>query len=354
MPDAALTDSGTPAAMRQWLLNHVVADPGPLAGGGIGPLTSAGAVIGSFDPDGRARYAYPEIAGYYLSWLAWLSASGSAPTQLNQAIAVTTWLQRWIVSGHATRPCAAEVVDWRNRGLFAFDLAMLLRGLAAAKAQKLLADDSDVLSAQVCALLCRMLDNRGELSPVLLLEGTLPQRWSTQSGAYQAKAGAALLLAARTITLPSVLVVAAHQLLRRCASESAQVFHRESPHAALYALEGLSVGRSLGILDCDVETHVINQLQHWREPLSSWLDPDRSAELEVRHDVLAQWLRLAKLHLPEDQLIDRSDRFLRAAIALNGALPFAREPHDRGACTWAAMFCDQALSECSVAAEHIV
>ncbi|MBN8482336.1 MAG: hypothetical protein J0L88_12175, partial [Xanthomonadales bacterium] len=30
----------------------------------------AGAVIGALDDAGRARYAYPEITGYYLHWLA--------------------------------------------------------------------------------------------------------------------------------------------------------------------------------------------------------------------------------------------------------------------------------------------
>jgi len=345
MPDAAGTDCQSPAALRHWLLSRVVTEH----------QSQRGAVIGSFDPDGRARYAYPEIAGYYLSWLASLEESDAAPKMLRtRASAITQWLSHWLANGHPTRCAMRPEPDWRNDGLFAFDLAMLLRGLTAAKSAALLPPEAEVLSAEVCALLCRLLDNRGELSPVLQLRSNLPQRWSTQVGAYQAKVGAALLLAGRNLTLPSVLVVSAHQLLRRCAEEANEPIHLESPHAALYSLEGLSIGLALGVIGSQTHNDLKRRLSDLREPLLEGISAGPKAGAFVRHDVVAQWLRLARLHRPEDPLIEDMERFLCCAIAPGGAMPFAQAPHDQGACTWAAIFCDQALSAPELTAERLI
>src|SRR3954470_23701755 len=96
-------------AIAQWL----VGGPAQLASG-----PHAGAVAGVVDADHRARYAYPEITGYYLQWLAW-RASYTAPSATLSARAGSAqrWLVRWLDSA-APPPTRvhldAATEDWRN------------------------------------------------------------------------------------------------------------------------------------------------------------------------------------------------------------------------------------------------
>ena len=329
------------AHLQDWLLSRAV--------------DGDGAIVGSVQTDGRPRYTYPEIGGYYLSWLAWLVSLNRAPADAPQrGAAIARWLQHWQAGDQRTRPGQSATDDWRNRGLFAFDLAMLLRGLAAAKSQEIIsAAVADHLAATLVAQLSRLLDNQGLLRPVLILRGSLPRRWSTDSGPYQAKVGAALLLAAAQFRLPSVMVMAANRLLQTAAASPGQL-HSDSAHAAMYALEGLTIGIALGVLPVALAPAVATHLDDWRGSMATAISDHRAENLENRHDVLAQWLRLAKIHRPDDGLIGPAEAALHAAIAADGSLAFAAAPFDQGPCTWAALFADQALWPQPTSAEYLL
>lgn len=97
----------------------------------------AGAVAGWLDEHGQARFVYPEITGYYLTWLRFLADFGNAePAVATNASRAVEWLYaisrqgipltRYFV-GHS------NVLDWRNDAAFSFDIAMVLRGLALVK-----------------------------------------------------------------------------------------------------------------------------------------------------------------------------------------------------------------------------
>ena len=95
---------------------------------GTSVVTGAGAVAGVVDDD-RPRYWYPEIAGYYLSYLATLDCADQ------RAARIVGWLRRWWSAPGSARetriaaPGRTAGEDWRNRWLFSFDLAMIVRGL---------------------------------------------------------------------------------------------------------------------------------------------------------------------------------------------------------------------------------
>ena len=333
-PERLSEHSSPVARVQRWLLRQIPA--------------ADGAVIGSFEPDGRPRYAYPEIAGYALSWLAWLQSCADPAWSLHKrAAAVGVWLQHWLDSDLRTRPSPGAAADWRNQGLFAFDLAMILRGVAAARSASLMGcAEAKALTAGLAAQLVRLLDNHGELMPVLVTGDRLPDRWSTRSGPYQAKVGAALLLAQRQLTIPAVLTRAADQLLRDAATQIAGPIHTDSAHAALYALEGIAQGVAIKALP---EATLVLLPQR----LDDLAQAPGMASHE-RHDVLAQWVRLARLYCPDHPRLPELIVRLEQAVTDTGALPFAQLQGDPGPCTWAALFCHQALNPQTMAMEHCI
>ena len=74
-------------SIASWLLDHVQIRSGSNRGG----------VAGSVNADGEPIYVYPEIAGYFLQWLAWLRTQGEpAPALAAQAASCQEWLRAWI------------------------------------------------------------------------------------------------------------------------------------------------------------------------------------------------------------------------------------------------------------------
>src|SRR5687767_3496439 len=114
------------ARLQHWLsFGPAIATDGP----------HAGAVAGRIAADGRPEYAYPEIAGYFLTWLAFLARTGSLREPARRlAPAIGAWHAQWLDTDADTRVRlrSGDEDDWRNRAVFLFDLAMLLRGVAQA------------------------------------------------------------------------------------------------------------------------------------------------------------------------------------------------------------------------------
>src|SRR5215470_16864565 len=104
------------ASVRQsiasWLLHYAQLRSGANQGG----------IAGTIDADGSAIYVYPEIAGYFLQWLAWLRLQGHAAARLTwRAAACQRWLASWIerTDPPQTRVhLPPDVRDWRNSGTF--------------------------------------------------------------------------------------------------------------------------------------------------------------------------------------------------------------------------------------------
>jgi len=312
-------------ALAGWLQQHAVAPAGP------GRL----AVVACREADGRALLGYPEIAGYYLGFLA---AGGLPPsTAAPIASAVAAWLRQWLARDGCTRPALtgtlarrAAAADWRNRLQFLFDDAILLGGLARVRQRGLLHPAATAaVEHALHARLLRLLDDDGQLRAAISHDGSAPPpRWSTRRGAFLLKAVAALQRAATP--LPPALCAAVDRLLA-AHHPPPPAPHPECTHASLYAHEGALLLAKAG--------------QAGARPSGATclaLLPELAAP---RHDQAAQWLRLALLAgfaataAPVQTVVERLCR----AQCSDGGLPFADPPGDARSNTWCALFAWQAL-----------
>jgi hypothetical protein len=320
----------------------------------------AGAVAGVVDADGQASYAYPEITGYFLQWLAWrASHRGSSPELVSRAAAAQQWLAHWL-EHHApplTRVDLRGVSDdWRNRAVFCFDLAMVLRGVASAARLGLIVPDPAVV-AGVMRQLRRLVGSDGLLNACVPHEPTttLPQRWSTSRGGFLAKAAAGVLVASSS--LPDV-----DETVRRSADATYAASLRwavESPHddvhPLLYTFEGIlalpqhaqfetilpQLASQFDSLLADAKA--LGRIPESRQRMTASTGPERL-------DILAQMIRVGHLlqaHRPQrppDRLgLARFQQILVQNVRRNGAVPFAVESRPTQYNTWAAMFAEQAL-----------
>ena len=300
------------------------------------PCGHGESVVARREHDGRAWVAYPEIAGYYLVFLARHGAD-HGPARI-RAAAIARWLGAWSASDGTTRPRlhGGELTpDWRNRLHFLFDDAMLLRGLAAAGAAGVLErEDAERLGDALWQRVLALRDDHGCLRAVRG-HGEVPPRWSTERGPFLFKALAALRRSARVLPAPSAIQPASDELGRVLHPMLDRPLHPDCTHAALYALEGAVLFAADG-LDLGPRHDLTACLELWPRA-----EPNQAA----RHDVVAQWLRLALLAglTPDHPAATTAVRALCAAIDDDGGMPFAPAPGDIRANTWCALFAWQAL-----------
>lgn len=304
------------ARLARWLAEQAVA---PTTKGGL-------AVLARREHDGGALLGYPEIAGYYLVFLA---AGGLPRTQATeQATRIHRWLEDWMAAGGLTRPALPgaratqeAAADWRNRQRFLFDDAMLWRGLACA-------ERAGLLEAAACCPLRHALGERllglrsraGGLRASISVDGSpAPRRWSTQRGPFLLKAVAALQGGAT----PPALAGALQRLQARLWPLPPSP-HPECLHAGLYAREGASL---LGHAPCPADLLAV--LPQLAEP---------------RHDQAAQWLRLALLAGLSPRQVELHAVVLRLVRASGDGIAFADAPGDTRHNTWCALFTWQALT----------
>ena len=235
---AAIAEHGTRApgdTIAAWLLDG----PAQLRDG-----PHAGAIAGTIAEAGVPAYVYPEIAGYYLQWLAWRArTSGGSAALAPRADAVQRWLAAWLA--HDGPPptrvhLAASGDDWRNGAVFFFDVAMVARGLGSAAGAGLVVPDP-ALIAGVSRLLASLIDADGLFAACRAHDAgtTVPDRWSTRRGAFLAKAAAGVVTAARTLPgLTAPVTAAAHATFAAAIDWTLARPHPEA-HPRLYACEGL-------------------------------------------------------------------------------------------------------------------
>jgi len=313
----------------------------------------SGAVAGALDADGQARYLYPEITGYYLQWLASLATRTSRGEALTEpAAAAQRWLAATIAESEAppTRYLRGADSDWRNSAVFCFDMAMVLRGLAAATAQRLIDADPKLVAA-VCVWLDRLIAADGEFDACLVVSrgAAVPDRWSTRRGAFLAKAASGLIVASTLLPIPGRILRAAKATFAASLQRAQQVPHDDT-HAFLYTIEG--------VLAAGDDPHARAVLPVLARQFASLLEradatgyvPESAIDSGVmRLDVIAQALRVAtRLVVAEvgqrRPVLDRLEQTLIANVQANGALPFAARREPTPWSVWAAMFSEQALA----------
>jgi len=320
----------------------------------------AGGVAGSLGPDGRAAYVYPEITGYYLQWLAWRARHwGTTPEIQQSAAAAQHWLATWLRLSDPpyTRLAVHDAApDWRNDAVFCFDVAMVLRGLGAAVAQKLLEPDREVVTG-VVAQLQRLTATDGLFVACVPnhRHTELPQRWSTRRGSFLAKAAAGVIVAARTLEgIPDSLVDVAQATFDASLRWFDDAPH-DDLHPMLYACEGMlslpEHPRFASMLP--LMGDAVDRMLHLSGNDGALPEAYSRSGATVglaRVDVLAQALRVGTLlgvHRPQvtpDRLaLTRLRHALERHMLPEGAFRFALHDEASPLNVWATMFSDQAL-----------
>jgi hypothetical protein len=283
----------------------------------------AGGIAGIMDRHGRRAFLYGEITGYWLRW-----ASLYAPDPLRMGPAVDFLARQWSTDEPApTRTGAAG--DWRNKAVFSFDLAMILRGLGDA-APIVGAARAEKVAARLIPWLERMIGADGRLMPFLSSDDTqLPARWSTRAGPFQAKTAAAILAAPANWLSPRLAGAAEATIGHYAASDRG---HREL-HADFYALEGLSSANVSIAPD-----RIVAALR----PDGSFPEYADEPDGPPRADVQAQAIRLLCLHAPgHTASIHRIAEALLRHIRDDNSVSFRVGGEEAN--IWCALFTHQAL-----------
>ncbi len=268
--------------------------------------------------------------------------------------AVDFLTRQW--SGTAPPPTRMGAgIDWRNNAVFSFDLAMMVRGLAAAVRTVGTARCAEAVS-HLMPWLDRLVDRNGMLMSHLELgTGDVPARWSTRPGPYQAKTAAAILSAPED-WLSGMVLASARRTLEYWSGRAVE--HREL-HARFYGLEGtLRAGT-------EIDPAAVLGTAGANGEFPEEIGPEEIGREEIgaghnlsRVDVHAQALRLLCL-LPgtPEHILDTVAANLLRYICDDGSVRFRiGEPN---ANVWCALFAHQALDwlchrrgEASAAAPH--
>jgi len=317
-----------------------------------------GAIAGWLDGEGRPEFVYLEIAGYYLTAMAWLSSCAACSSEHVEAARLRArraagWVAS-LASTHNAPPTrlylSGERADWRNDGLFSFDLAMAARGMAAARNEFPRRKDTKALAA-LCTKIHRI--SAGSdlmMSHELVNRATaeLPDRWSTRSGPHHLKAAAALLFLPEQVVGKATMGMAQRTCEHWARTLWTGTWPCQELHPLLYALEGMLIrtggreGDGLRVVE-----RLFTDLMDVQA--SDGTLPETIRGGTVRSDVLAQALRIGLLlkgreYLTGSVWTERLDRLADALLEFvqpDGGVLFAHDQHISN--TWCAMFAHQAL-----------
>jgi hypothetical protein len=322
----------------------------------------AGGVAGWLDSDGIPEFVYSEIVGYYLTCLAFMTV-------------VTPSLKKWVCPraqraidwlfrecNHTGTPptrryLTEERHDWRNRVIFAFDLAMVLRGVVAVRG--LVEETSRIhIQESILRTLVRFCNPEGSLFPCIARGDNgppvLPPRWSTRPGPYQLKIALALRMSLAA-SLPQELKLAVESLCFKWQIVSPELALTGEWHADLYFIEGLVLLAMQGN-DERIWLATVLNLQLLVDRVTHCKQGSTLASFHAfaeRSDTVAQTLRLASILLSQGYL--RNSRWrellqdlafrLRGFIQRDGAVVWLNNPEKavRHFNAWSAMFTYQAL-----------
>ena len=288
---SAVTVAWPSQRIRDWLLKSAVQ---------VETGQQAGAVAGWADEQGKTDFVYGEATGYFLSAMAHIHATDPAVTEARiRARKAFDWVERSFESQAAPITYSGLVLcvaDWRNEMIFSFDLAMILQGVNAARG--LVPEPRRRrLANRILAVLLGFISKDGRLQPWKSAAGStaerVPDTWSTNYGAYQAKAASAILRTPESVAAPE-LADAAKQTIEECRDYGFRGEPLGPLHPYLYYLEGLTThgwrfhdSASLNAAAAGFER--LLQYQHDDGSLPGEIGPASSRD---RSDVQAQALRL--------------------------------------------------------------
>lgn len=288
--------------IREWLLNSSIQ---------ILEGEEEGGVCGWLNENHEQEYVYFEITGYYLTFLAFLAKiegrSRDALLIENKAAKAIKWIGKMISNNEfpETRRyvIVLDNVDWRNRAVFSFDMAMAIKGIS--DILPFLCDPITFAAAQttlsrLTALFEKHFIRDRRISSHLMREGNhqeeLPKKWSTYEYIHHAKTASALLSISDTYFTPTMKSACENEL-----NHWRSYFYRhdelEDLHPFYYYLEGfiLSDVRANHWQDIFNVESIYSEVMR-QQSLNGGLPASLAEDCdEQRSDVIAQALRVGSI-----------------------------------------------------------
>lgn len=277
--------------IENWLLNsQVQLTDGPHRGG----------VAGWLNEKGSPEFLYPELMGYYLTWLAFLSVVSHRNEKISShARNALRWISDQFADGNIppTRLyLKSNREDWRNSVIFSFDMAMLSRGVAVAPCFDGEGGREDTL-ARILDCLGRFIGSDGFIQPYLRVQSgpslPLPNRWSVAMGPHQLKIAAAVFSLPPEV-VPQDLAAATRRLYWHWRERLLSMQLGGDTHPMLYYLEGLLLAGTCGIDEeaWSLAARVYTKLMEAHSPDGGLPPRLNDTGAPPRSDVLAQALRI--------------------------------------------------------------
>ena len=305
---------------------------------------------------GNLAFAYPEITGYALTYL----AGRPEPTMAEHSALcrAATWMTERLDQGNYS---ARE--KWDNGAIYPFDLGMIAAGLINAGAFPGM-DRQLVTGLGLATKLAHMVDAEGRMPAVIGRNGMGTDRratWSTVGQPHMAKTVQSLLLAAEHGD--TVCAAAAERLIRRTLAlqePDGRFITQDDPsftmlHPHLYTIEALWMW-AMARNDREALEAAGSALDWaWKQQLPTGGFPRAAAVPRVRLapedtfeqlDATAQTIRMALMLRPGiDGIQDGCARLVEVAhgVEFGVALPYQPQSDDLHLNAWVTMFAAQAL-----------
>ena len=312
---------------KEWLLQSGIQNIGE-------DKTTTGGFHSWYDGQGGYPYVYSEITGYATTTLLHLNNLEVGKILVDRAELAAGWLMN-----QATHPCGGvrtryfyknppEGYDWKNGIIYAFDTGMVLFGIANLCSETGKREYLDYAKSLADFLLGMQKDDGSFYAyydPRTKEKVDIPDKWSTQSGAYHAKLALGLLklseIAEDNRYRESARKVCEYALGFQQPDGRFITFRKEGdthmhPHCytgegLLFASERLNEPRFEQAVKKAAEWSIGEQLPSGGTP--SMYYRDSGAGQWERTDELAQVLRLGLLTLDDsyqDKLSKLADRLL--------------------------------------------
>ena len=297
-------------------------------------VREGGRVMAWHNP-GHPGYAYPEAAGFWLSWAVWRSVTGLVPPSSDRLHAVARWLLRELADNGAVG---------RGDCLYLFDTCVVVDALVHGAHRGLLRLDGGDALALALPTLARFVDaDKPVFSP-----RAVSSRWSTSWTPHLIRAAALLTRASRFARNEQGLALA--RRLRGNALDRGTADGRVLTHAHAYAIEGELL---LGALGSDTDDRsamegadTLAAIQSPDGGLPAWRDGSGPFRTDATAQAARIWACLGASRYAKP--LKAALHFLGRAQAPRGGLVY--ECGGAGGCesdgadvnTWASIFADQA------------
>lgn len=328
-------------------------------------ITDHHGVIGTAKVEnGLPEYVYGEITGYFLSFCSYVCRRNPVYKEHLTPIMAShiAWLTQLVKNGFVTRCPINSKEDWRNSAIFAFDIAMIIRGLQDSAT---IVDSSEALKLYLEKFTLFIDYNNKTLKPVINVgKESLPDKWSTRKDIHYTKIVANVIPAFYERNKKIEFDILKNLLSQFDNYDIDNILNVDS-HPLFYYLEGIALASKKDFLHSNSSISYIERISSIYKRLVQLtggiglLDNPINGSYK-RSDVLAQYVRIGvllqmshKLNNQEKELIGIVLDCILEEFYLDGRILFFDKTQMRNNTnTWCAMFLYQAIDFYLISSEN--